>query len=178
MPITALQGVNEHMLEKEESYKLGKGQKDCSGGALSKGLGVLAREDVMDHGEMISNIVEDAGEGMGQVVKHNGDSKIETVMEVRQNIVGEGGSGDDPNLILNKLRMKNKDRIIIGHLNINHIENKFDPLVSLFRERLDVFLCSETKINTSFPSEQFLSRDIQPLTDVTGIKMVVAYSYT
>ena len=63
-------------------------------------------------------------------------------------------NSEDPSLILNKLRIKN-ERIIIGHLNINHIEKKFDPLVSLVKDRLDIFLLSETKIDKSFPPSQF-----------------------
>ena len=33
-------------------------------------------------------------------------------------------NSEDPSLILNKLRIKNNERIIIGHRNINHIEKK------------------------------------------------------
>ena len=36
---------------------------------------------------------------------------------------------DEPRLILNKLVTKNNDRLIIGHININFIENKFEALV-------------------------------------------------
>ena len=66
-----------------------------------------------------------------------------------------GAYKEDATLILNKLRIKNSERIIIGHLNINHIEKKFEPLVSLVKDKLDVFLLSETKIDISFPSSQF-----------------------
>ncbi len=62
---------------------------------------------------------------------------------------------EDPKTVLNKLRTKNSERIIIGHLNINHLENKFEPLVSLVKDRLDIFLLSETKIDESFPPGQF-----------------------
>ena len=62
---------------------------------------------------------------------------------------------EDPCLILNTLRTKNNERIIIGHLNINHIENKFQPLVSIVKDKLDIVLLSETKIENSFPSSQF-----------------------
>ena len=62
---------------------------------------------------------------------------------------------EDPNIILNTLRTKNGERIIIGHLNINHIEKKFGPLVSLVKDRLDIFLLTETKIDQSFPPSQF-----------------------
>ena len=62
----------------------------------------------------------------------------------------------NPSILLSNLRIKNKDRIIVGHLNINSLEKKFDPLVSLVQGNLDIFLCSETKIDSSFPPGQFL----------------------
>ena len=63
---------------------------------------------------------------------------------------------NDPKNTLNTLKNKNDKRIIIGHLNINHLENKFLPLVSLVKDKLDIFLISETKIDESFPTAQFL----------------------
>ena len=63
---------------------------------------------------------------------------------------------DDPGLILETLTTKNSDKIIIGHLNINFIENKFSLLVSLVKDKLDIFMVSETKIDDSFPENQFI----------------------
>ena len=59
------------------------------------------------------------------------------------------------NHVLNTLRNKNSEMVIIGHLNINHVEKKFEPFVSLVKEKLDIILLSETKIDESFPSSQF-----------------------
>ena len=42
-------------------------------------------------------------------------------------VVDNGAYKEDATLILNKLRIKNSERIIIGHLNINHIEKKSSP---------------------------------------------------
>ena len=56
---------------------------------------------------------------------------------------------------MNTLRVKNSEKIIIGHLNINHIDKKFEPLISLVKDRLDIILFSETKIDSSFPPSQF-----------------------
>ena len=61
----------------------------------------------------------------------------------------------DPSLIPSTLRTKNIERIIVVHLNIHHIEKKFEPLVSLVKNRLDIILFSETKIDSSFPPTQF-----------------------
>ena len=56
---------------------------------------------------------------------------------------------------LNKLRIKNLNRIIIGHLNINSVRNKIEMLSSIVEGKLDVLLISETKINESFSSASF-----------------------
>ena len=46
--------------------------------------------------------------------------------------------------------------MIIAHLNINSIRNKFDPLVKDISGKIDMLMISETKIDDSFPKGQFL----------------------
>ena len=75
-------------------------------------------------------------------------------------VVAESNDQDhsDPDLsqnILQSLRLKNCDRIIIGHLNINSIRNKLGLLGDMIQDKIDILLVSETKINSSFPKEQF-----------------------
>ena len=53
------------------------------------------------------------------------------------------------------LRLKNPKKVIMGHLNINSIPNKFEGIMNLVKENLDIFLISETKIDNSFPDAQF-----------------------
>ena len=66
------------------------------------------------------------------------------------------GNLGDPNRILNMLRANNSERLIIGHININFIENKFDSLASLVKDKVDIIIISETKIDDSFPQNQFV----------------------
>ena len=47
--------------------------------------------------------------------------------------------------ILKDLRCKNLNRILIGHLNINSLRNKFEILVSSIAVNLDILMISETK---------------------------------
>ena len=54
------------------------------------------------------------------------------------------------------LRNQNPFRVIIGHININSIRNKFEPLVSFINNNLDILMISETKIDDTFPDSQFL----------------------
>ena len=63
--------------------------------------------------------------------------------------------GETSYSVLKNLRVKNLNRIIIAHININSIRNKFDTLTDLVTAKIDILLLSETKINDSFPSAQF-----------------------
>ena len=49
--------------------------------------------------------------------------------------------------------MKN---IIIGHLNINSLRNKFHDLAELMKGNLDILVVTETKLDHTFPEKQFL----------------------
>ena len=71
------------------------------------------------------------------------------------NVVGGAGGQDSPHSLLQALRLKNVDRIIIGHLNINSIRNKIGLLGDMVRESVDILVVSETKIDGSFPPAQF-----------------------
>ena len=47
---------------------------------------------------------------------------------------------------------KNANQLIIGHLNIDSLRNKFEMLVDLIKAKIEMFLISETKLDSSFPS--------------------------
>ena len=57
---------------------------------------------------------------------------------------------------INDHRNQHPFRVIIGHININSIRNKFEPLVSFINNNLDILMISETKIDDTFPGSQFL----------------------
>ena len=59
-------------------------------------------------------------------------------------------------LRLRKLRIKNLNKIIIAHLNINSIRNKFEMLALLFQGVIDILMICKTNIYDSFPTEQFI----------------------
>ena len=56
---------------------------------------------------------------------------------------------------LKNTRLKNPNRLIIAQLNINSLCNKFDSLVRMLHNNLDIPLISETNIDSSFPTVQF-----------------------
>ena len=60
----------------------------------------------------------------------------------------------DPCCILKEIRNKNVGNII-GHLNINLIRNKIQAIKTLISENIDILIISETKIDDSFPINQF-----------------------
>ena len=55
---------------------------------------------------------------------------------------------------LSFLREKHPNRVIIGHININSIRNKFYYLIAITKGNVDVLMISETKLDESFPSMQ------------------------
>ena len=63
---------------------------------------------------------------------------------------------------LKALRRTNTNRIIIGHLNINSIRNKFDDSRNLITQNVDILLISETKLDASFPPKQFYLENYSP----------------
>ena len=69
---------------------------------------------------------------------------------------GENMKDSNPHHMLTKIRGQNVDNIIIAHLNINSLQNKFEVLKSLVLGNVDLLIISETKIDESFPLNQFI----------------------
>ena len=63
---------------------------------------------------------------------------------------------------LSSLRKNNLNRLIFAQLNINSIRNKFDQLVNGIKGNIDILMISETKLDDSFPSMQFLIEGFGP----------------
>ena len=61
----------------------------------------------------------------------------------------------DPLKILKKLKSSNLNRLVIGQLNINSIRNKFEPLKLLIKGNIDIMVITESKLDSTFPSEQY-----------------------
>ena len=56
---------------------------------------------------------------------------------------------------LKTFRFKNPKNLIMGHLNINSLRNKFESIKPIISPNFDIFLLSETKLDESFPNNQF-----------------------
>ena len=64
----------------------------------------------------------------------------------------ESAQTDNPKEILKNLRLKNVNRLICAQLNINSIRNKFDSLVNVINNNIDILMISEAKLDPSFPT--------------------------
>ena len=77
--------------------------------------------------------------------------KNDSVKELAQSPVGNDGTMN----FLHQQRLKYAKNLIIGHLNVNSIRNKFLDLKELVLSDTDICLISETKLDDSFPHRQF-----------------------
>ena len=57
---------------------------------------------------------------------------------------------------LKSLRRRNFNKLVLGHLNINSLRNKFDALTQQIKGNVDILMLSETKLDSSYPEGQFL----------------------
>ncbi len=57
---------------------------------------------------------------------------------------------------LAEVRREGVGNIIIAHLNINSLRNKFDSLAQLVSGNIDILIIGETKLDDSFPSNNFI----------------------
>ena len=61
----------------------------------------------------------------------------------------------DPVKVLDKIRQKHSNRLVIAQLNINSLRNKFASVSTMIKDNVDLLLISETKIDSSFPTVEF-----------------------
>ena len=57
---------------------------------------------------------------------------------------------------MKKLRIKSLKRVIISQINLNSIRNKIKLLSEADLGNIDILMVSETKIDMSFPTSQFV----------------------
>ena len=55
---------------------------------------------------------------------------------------------------LHNLRLKSPSRLICSHLNINSLRNKFDLVANIVKDKIDILMISETKLDSSFSKGQ------------------------
>ena len=71
------------------------------------------------------------------------------------NAISSADESCDTPLLLRNLKLKNTNRFILGHLNINSIAGKFYHFKVLIENNTDILVLTETKIDASFRNAQF-----------------------
>ena len=61
----------------------------------------------------------------------------------------------NPSEILKNIKINNANRLVIGHININSLRNKYEYLNTLIKGDIDILVITESKLDESFPSQQF-----------------------
>ena len=101
--------------------------------------------------EEIKEII--ASRPLDQSVDPDLESTNETINAEELHEVDENENATD---ILRKMRIKNINRIIVGSLNINSFSSKFEQFKEVIGKNIDIFTIQETKLDSSFPTQQFL----------------------
>ena len=68
--------------------------------------------------------------------------------------------------------MQNPKNVVIGHLDVNFLRNKFEAVEELVQNKVDICFLSETKIGETFPNQQFMINGYSAETDIV---MVVGF---
>ena len=58
--------------------------------------------------------------------------------------------------VLKQIRVKNIDRVIIGHLNVNFFSKKLVAIKTIIPSNVDITVFNETKLDSSYPIAQLL----------------------
>ena len=68
------------------------------------------------------------------------------------------------------VRCKNPSNLNFVYLNINSVTNKFEKLIGIINENVDIFIIAETKLIGSFPTAEFEIKEYYSLSrlDVTN----------
>ena len=73
--------------------------------------------------------------------------------EIRKEV--KSGKDHDAFSLLRKQPLEYPKNVIFGHLTINPLRSKFVSISELIKGKFDIILKSETKLDESFPSNQF-----------------------
>ena len=92
--------------------------------------------DIADTNSIIDSIYIEEGDSL------SGDDGIQNSSDALQ--------------VLKEIRLKYVKNVVIGHLNINTLANKFYALSEIVKDKLDILVIGETKLDDSFPDNQFL----------------------
>ena len=102
--------------------------------------------------------------GHASSISTNGDFNNSNLTST-QDLVGKetpDAHNSNDNSILKSIRLTNANRLIIAQLNINSIRNKFDALKTNISGKIDILVITESKLDNTFPTNQFLIEGFSP----------------
>ena len=70
---------------------------------------------------------------------------------------------NNENNVLKNVRLKNSNKVIIDHININSLRNKFEFLTEMVQDKVDLLMISQTKLDSSFPNAEFYMKSYSKL---------------
>ena len=97
----------------------------------------------------------------------------EAVSQVRNNL--NENTADSLFFEVKNYKLENPKKITISHVNVSSLRNKFISIEELIKPKLDIFLVSETKIDHSFPNQQFSIMDIKYIAEIETVLVEVYY---
>ena len=77
----------------------------------------------------------------------------EAISQVRNNL--NENTADSLFFEVKNYKLENPKNMTVSHLNVSSLRNKFVLTEELIKSKLDIFLVSETKLDHSFPNQQF-----------------------
>ena len=63
---------------------------------------------------------------------------------------------NDVQQVLKNIRLRNINRVIIGHLNVNFFALKLDAIKTIIPGNVDIMIFGETKLDASYPAAQLM----------------------
>ena len=71
-------------------------------------------------------------------------------------VLSREDTGYNASDILKNIKIQNVNRLVIAQLNINSLKGKLDALKEVVQKNIDILVITESKLDTSFPSNQFI----------------------
>ena len=101
------------------------------------------------------------------------NTNVESKSENESEIQNEPQKCENFTDFLFNIQKKHSNKIIMAHININSLRNKFDMLTNSVTEYIDILMISETKLDNTFPYALYHLKDFSNPYRLTEIVMAV-----
>ena len=91
----------------------------------------------------------DTQQSLCYIIKRNEDY-VQADVILKSSSLSDSEEFNDAEIGLKVMKENSPNKIIVGHLNINSLRNKFEALQFIINRNLDIFLLSETKLVINF----------------------------